>query len=162
MPRRSSCRCAQNAGQALRPEAEADEELKLLAIQGLQHSDPEQAVPMLEKFLQGTQSPRLKERALFVLAQSNSPQARQVLTDVAKGATNPDLQRNAIQYLGVHGYAARTARSSPRSTRASTDVDVKRQILRAFMVAGDRARMLAAATSETSPELRRKRCGSSA
>ena len=28
---------------------------------------------MLEKLLQGTQSPRLKERALFVLAQSYSP-----------------------------------------------------------------------------------------
>ena len=62
----------QSVGQPVRPEAEADEELKLLALQGLQHSDPDQAVPMLEKILQGPQSPRLKERALFVLAQSNS------------------------------------------------------------------------------------------
>ena len=30
--------------------------------------DPEQAVPMLEKILQGTASPQLKSRALFVLA----------------------------------------------------------------------------------------------
>jgi len=93
----------QNAGQAPRPEAESDEELKLLAIQGLQHSDPEQAVPMLEKILQGTASPQLKARALFVLAQSNSPRARTVLTTVAKGGSNPDVQRRAIQYLGVNG-----------------------------------------------------------
>ncbi len=58
----------QNAGQAPRPEAESDEELKLLAIQGLQQANPEQAVPMLEKIIKGTASPQLKARALFVLA----------------------------------------------------------------------------------------------
>ena len=66
----------QRAGQPVSPEVQADEELKLFAIQGLQHQDPEQAIPMLEKLLQGTSSPRLKERALFVLAQSNAPRAR--------------------------------------------------------------------------------------
>jgi HEAT repeats len=143
----------QSVGQAVRPEAESDEELKLLAIQGLQHSDPEQAIPMLEKILQGPQSPRLKERALFVLAQSNSPRARQVLAGVAKGAGNPDLQRRAIQYLGVNG--TRENRELLAEIYAATsDVDVKRRILRAFMVAGDRARVLAAATGEKMPELR--------
>jgi hypothetical protein len=143
----------QSVGQAVRPEAEADEELKLLALQGLQHSDPEQAVPMLEKILQGTQSPRMKERALFVLAQSNSPRARQVITAVARGTANPDLQRRAIQYLGVHG--SRENRDVlAQIYESSTDVDVKRRILRAFGVSGERARVLAAASSETVPELR--------
>ena len=63
------------------------EELKLLALQGLQHSDPEQAVPMIEKILQGPQSPRLKQRALFVLAQSNAPRAREVLANFARVCT---------------------------------------------------------------------------
>jgi HEAT repeat protein len=143
----------QSVGQAVRPEAEADEELKLLALQGLQHSDPEQAVPMLEKILQGTQSPRMKERALFVLAQSNSPRARQVLTTIARGGSNPDLQRQAIQYLGVHG--GRENRDLLAQIYASsTDVDVKRRILRAFGVSGEKARVLTAATTETTPELR--------
>ena len=143
----------QNAGQAPRPEAESDEELKLLAIQGLQHSDPEQAVPMLETFLRGNQSPRLKQRALFVLAQSNSPRAREVLTGIARGGSNPDLQSRAIQYLGVHG--SRDNRQVLAEIYGSaTDVGVKRQILRAFMVAGDRERVLAAATTEKTPELR--------
>ena len=131
----------QNAGQAPRPEAESDEELKLLAIQGLQHSDPEQAVPMLEKLLQGTASPQLKARALFVLAQSNSPRARQVLTAAAKGASNPDVQRRAIQYLGVHGSTENRAILA-EIYAGSSDVDIKRQILRSFMVAGDKARVL--------------------
>jgi HEAT repeat protein len=142
----------QSVGQPVRPEAEADEELKLLAIQGLQHSDPEQAIPMLEKILQGSQSPRLKERALFVLAQSNSARARQAITAVAKGG-NPDLQRRAIQYLGTNGTRENRELLAEIYT-ASSDVDVKRRILRAFMVAGDRARVLAAATTESAPELR--------
>lgn len=143
----------QSVGQPVRPETEADEELKLLALQGLQHSDPEQAVPMLEKILQSTQSPRMKERALFVLAQSNSPRARQVLTTVARGTSNPDLQRRAIQYLGVHG-GRENREILAQIYTSSTDVDVKRRILRAFGVSGERARVLAAATSESAPELR--------
>jgi HEAT repeat protein len=143
----------QSAGQPVRPEAEADEELKLLALQGLQHSDPEQAVPMLEKILQGQQSPRMKDRALFVLAQSNSPRARQVIANIARGNGNPDLQRRAIQYLGVHG--GRESRDLlAQIYQSSTDVDIKRRILRAFAISGERGRVLAAATSETVPELR--------
>jgi HEAT repeat protein len=143
----------QNAGQAPRPEQESDEELKLLAIQGLQHSDPEQAVPMLEKILSGNSSPQLKSRALFVLSQSNSPRARQVLTTVAKGGSNPDVQRRAIQYLGVNGTADNRAILADIYA-SSNDVDVKRAILRSFMVSGDKARMLSLAQTEKSPELR--------
>jgi outer membrane protein assembly factor BamD (BamD/ComL family) len=143
----------QSAGQPVRPEAEADEELKLLALQALQHSNPEQAVPMLEKILQGNQSPRMKDRALFVLAQSQSARARQVLADIARGGGNPDLQRRAIQYLGVHG-TRENRELLAQIYAASSDVDIKRRILRAFMVSGERARVLAAATSETSAELR--------
>ena len=143
----------QSAGQPVSPEAAGDEELKLLALQGLQHSDPEQAVPMIEKILQGPQSPRLKERALFVLAQSNSPRARQVLANIARGGGNPDLQLKAIQYLGVHG--GRENRDLlAQIYDSSQDVDIKRRILRSFAISGDRTRVLAAATSEATPALR--------
>lgn len=141
------------SGQAVRPEAQADEELKLLAIQSLQNSDPAQAIPMLQKLLQGAQSPRLKERALFVLAQSRSPEARKVMTDIARGNANPDLQRKAIQYLGING-STENRQLLADIYQSSTDSDVKRQILRAYMVSGDRARVLAAATGEKAPELR--------
>lgn len=142
----------QSSGQPVSPD-QGDEDLKLLALQGLQHSAPEQAVPMLEKILQGPNSPRLKERALFVLAQSQSPQARQILTNAARGASNPDLQRRAIQYLGIHG-GRENREVLAQIYGASSDIDIKRRILRAFAVSGERARVLAAATTETSSELR--------
>jgi hypothetical protein len=143
----------QRAGQPVSPEVQADEELKLFAIQGLQHQDPEQAIPMLEKLIQGTSSPRLKERALFVLSQSNAARARQVMTTVARGGSNPDLQMKAIQYIGMQGSQPNRQLLGEIYT-SSTDVDVKRQVLRAYMMAGDRERVLAAATGEKSPQLR--------
>ena len=58
---------------------------------------------MLAEAAPGHGSPRLKARALFVLAQSSSPKAREVLVNIAKGGSNPDLQMKAVQYLGIHG-----------------------------------------------------------
>jgi HEAT repeat protein len=142
-----------DAGQPVRPESQSDEELKLMALQGLQHSDPERAIPMLEGILKGTASPKLKGRALFVLAQSDSPRARTVLANVAKGNDLPDLQIRAIQYLGIHGGSENRALLSEIYT-ASNDVDIKRRVLRAFMVSGDKDRVMAAATGEKTPELR--------
>ena len=111
---------------------------------------------MLQKLLQGPQSPRLKERALFVLAQSSSPEARKVMTEIARGTgSNPDLQRKAIQYLGVAGNTE-NRQILADIYQSSTDVDVKRQILRAYMISGDRTRVLAAATGEKAPELRQE------
>src|SRR2546426_6281376 len=49
-----------STGQPVRPENETDEDLKVIAINGLQHTDPERAVPLLEKVLQGSGSPKLR------------------------------------------------------------------------------------------------------
>jgi HEAT repeat protein len=142
-----------NSGQPVRPESESDEELKVLAIAALQNSDEEQAVPMLEKLLEGTSSPRVKSRALFVLAQSDSPRAREVLRNIARGNSTPDLQNRAIDYLGTHG--GRESRATLGELYTSIpDVDVKRRILRAFMVAGEKDRLLSAAQGEQNAELR--------
>ena len=67
-----------DAGQPVNPAAESDEELKLMALNALPNTAPEEEIPMLQKVLQGTGSPRLKGQALFVLAQSSSPRAREV------------------------------------------------------------------------------------
>jgi TolA-binding protein len=143
----------QTAGQPVRPESVPDDELKLMALNSLMRADEQRAIPMIDKILRGTGAPRLKERALFVLAQNGTPQARQVVLDIAKGAANPDLQSKAVTYLGALG-GAETRQALPEIYKASTSVDVKRSILRAFMVAGDRARLLDAARTESSVDLR--------
>jgi hypothetical protein len=140
-------------GQAPSPEGQADEDLKLMAINALQHQDPDRAVPMLEKILAGNNTPKVKGRCLFVLAQIDTPAARQAIAKIARGEGHPDLQRRAIQYLGIHG--GRESRALLAEIyKSSSDVDVKRRILHAFMVSGERARLLTAAQSEAVPELR--------
>jgi hypothetical protein len=144
----------QRVGQPVTLDAAGDEELKLLALNALQFQSPEQALPMLRQLLASAQSIKLRERALFVLAQSRSPEARAALAEVAKQG-NPDLARKAIDYLGVHG-STENRELLAELYKSSTEVDVKRRILRAYMVSGDRARVLAAATGETVPELRKE------
>ena len=142
-----------NAGQPVRPQDQADEELKLMAIAALQNSAPEQAIPMLEKLLQGTGSPNLKERALFVLAQSSSAQAREILKGIAKGNSTPELQSRAITYLGMHGGAeSRAVLAEIYSSTA--DIDSKKRIIRALAMGGEKERVLAAARNEQNAELR--------
>jgi HEAT repeat protein len=146
----------QNIGQPSRPDEESDCDLKLLALNGLMNRKPEEAVPILEKLLQSSSPcPKLRSQALFVLAQSGSPEARQVLAQVARGEKNPDLQRKAISYLGLFG--GKESRQTLADIYASSnDVDAKRVILRSFMVAGERDRLVAAAKGEKDPELRRE------
>jgi HEAT repeat protein len=142
-----------STGQPASPETQADEDMRMMALNALQHQDPERAVPMLEKLLAGNNPPKVKARALFVLAQIDSPPARQVLAKVARGESHPDLQRRAIQYLGIHG--GRESRALLAEIyKSSSDVDVKRRILQSFMVSGERARLLEVAQGETAPELR--------
>jgi HEAT repeats/Tetratricopeptide repeat len=144
----------QQSGQAPRPENVADEDLKLMAINGLLNTDAERAIPMLEKLLQGPASRKLQERALFVLTQSNSPRAREIVVRIARGDAEPDLQRKAIQQLGVFG--GRESRQSLVEIYASSvDRSVKKAVLQAFLVAGEKDRVLEAARSEKDPELRR-------
>ena len=166
----------QRAGQPAHPESQSDDELKMLAIQGLMNSDPERAMPLLEKVLNGTGTPREKSKALFVIAQSGSPQAQTILVRFAKGQSNPDLQRKAIEYLGMFGGGVRGGveggveggvaggvgagghRGSVLAEiyASSKDESVKRTILRSYMVSGDKADLFAAAKSEKEVTLRRE------
>ena len=143
----------QAAGRPVSPETEEDEDVKLMALNSLMQSDPDRVGPILEKLLKGPASPKLKERALFVMSQGRSPKSREMLVAVAKEA-NPDLQMKAIHYLGIMG--GRENRQLLSEVYAgSNDVSVKRAILHSLMVSGDKERVLALAKEEKLPELRR-------
>ena len=85
----------------LPPQAEQDEELKLLALNSLMQQDESRALPIIQQILNSDKSEKLKARALFVLAQDQSPQAQALLGQVARGERNPALQRKAIEMLAI-------------------------------------------------------------
>src|SRR4029453_8264421 len=142
----------QASGQAVSPDTQNDEEIKLLAIVGLIQNDPDRVVPMIEKLLAGNSSPKLQENALFVLSQSRSTRAREIITNVARTG-NPGLQTRAIRYLGAMG-GPENRLLLDEIYRGATDTAIKRQILRGLNNSTDRARLLSLAKTETSPELR--------
>ena len=143
----------QSSGQPVSPEQETNEEIKLYALNGLVHSEPERALPLLEKTLATSTSPKLKERALYVLAQIQTPPARELLSKIAFGNGNPDLQRKAVQLIGEIR-SPDTSQKLSELYASSTDVELKRSILRAYAQSKDKDRLYALATSETDKSLR--------
>ena len=140
-------------GAAANPESISDEDLKLLALQSLMNSDPERAVPMLDKVIQGNYSPKLKDKALFVLSQSNSDKAQQILLSLAKANNDPGLQKRAIRYMGMSGNRNRGVLKEIYN--GTTDASVKKAVFQGWLMSGDKEDVLAVARTETSPELRR-------
>jgi hypothetical protein len=88
-----------------------------------------------------------------VLAQNHSQASRDLLAGIAKGGSNPDLQSKAIEYLGIYG-GHDNLQVLADIYKSSGDAQVKRTILNSFMVAGSRENLLAAAKSESNPELK--------
>lgn len=139
---------------AARVEAGDDEELKLYALDSLMHSEPERAVPILERFLAGNHSLRLKERALFVLGQSDTPRAREVLVETARRGTPPELRLKAIESLGVAGDDEDVAALS--SIWKDATPEMQRKILDAWMMADARPQVLELARTAADPAMRGK------
>ena len=133
----------------------SNDELKLMAINSALMSDPERGLPVIERFLKSNNSPRLKDRALFVLTQSSSPKAQQLLTDIAKGGSNPDLQMKAIRYIGMTG-SANAKQQMLEIYAASSDVEVKKNIIRSLLMASAKDKILELAKTEKQPELRKE------
>lgn len=136
------------------PENISDDEMKLYAVDALMHTDPDKAFPILEKLLQGNASPKVKDRALFVLTQNKSDKAQQLLLSIAKGSSQPELQAHAIRWIAVSGH--RNSQALREIYTASASNEVKKQILRSFIINGDKEGLLTIIKQESSPELRRE------
>ncbi len=121
----------QASGQSVSADAQSDDELKLLALRGLMQSDPESALPVIEKMLNGSSSVRVKDRALFVVSQSRSTQGTRADRGLRQGQRQPrsaaegdPLHRPDGRSRGVagagrglprHQRRARQARDHPRA-----------------------------------------------
>ena len=133
----------------------SDDELKLLALSGLMNADPDKAIPIIKNMLAGSPSPKLMDRAMFVLAQSGKPEARQVLVDIAKSNPNPEVQKHAIRNLGLFG-GPESQQTLVEIYSTSQSMEARKAVLQALMLSGDKSKVYEVATKETTPELRRE------
>jgi len=141
-------------GATANPGELSDEETKLLALNALMNSDPEKAVPVLDKVIHGNYSPKLKDKALFVLSQSSSDKAQQILLSLAKANNDPELQKRAIRYIGMNG-SSRNRGILKEIYNGTNDPSVKKAVFQGWLMSGDKEDALAVAKTEKSPELRK-------
>ncbi len=145
----------QATGQTAVTPRNGDEDLKLLALGGIMNADPDRALPILEQMLSSTQSDKVRDRALFVLAQSGSPKAREVLVRIARTGPDEDTQARAIRYIGMFG-GQDSRQALVDIYKASQSQKARKAVLNAFMLSGDRTALLEVARTEPSPALRRE------
>ncbi len=149
----------QASGKAPSPESESDDELKLMALNGLSQTDPGRAYPAIEKLLKGPASPALKKRAVYVLASNNAPEAQKLLEQIARGNSNPDLQLTAIRYMVGNKQFPNRSQALFEIYGATSDPTLKREILGALRSNGDSAHMLQIYRSEKDSDLKRQAIG---
>jgi hypothetical protein len=144
----------QAAGQPISADLQNDEELKLLALRGVMQTDPDKGLPIIEKMLAGGAAPRVRDRALFVLSQSRSPKARDIMIATAKNNANPELQLRAIRYLGFMGNEDRDL--LPGIYRTSADAAVKRAIVNTLFMQRNAKGLVDLARTESDPEKKKQ------
>ena len=132
----------------------SDEDLKILALNSLLNREPSTAIPLLRGILSGNQPISVKKRALFVLAQSKSPEADSILHDAALGKLDPQLQEEAIRSMAVF-QGKRANDTLAEVYRTTTDPKIKRSIISAMFITRDAPRMVEMAKSEKDLELKR-------
>jgi hypothetical protein len=133
-----------------------NEELKLYALDGLMQVDPEKAVPVLEKLLAGNSSPRIKERALFVLSQSDSPRAREILLRTAKTGQPIALRCEAVKTLGIAGEPDDIAALAAIARDTAAPPEVREAVVEAYLIADRPEELFAIAKSDPDPRIRAK------
>jgi HEAT repeat protein len=127
----------------------ADEELSLAALEGLMGQQPERALPIIKKVLAGSQTTLVKQRALFVLSQIDSPEAREILAQTAS-STDAAMRNEAIRSIGIGG--------DPKSLDAlqaiynSGSPEVKESVLQAWMIADHKKGVYEAALNARTEE----------
>ncbi len=94
---------------------------------------PERALPIIKKVLAGPQTKLVKQRALFVLSQIDSPEAREILVQTAR-SSDVAMRSEAIRSIGIGGDPK--ALDGLQAIYNAGSPDVKQEVLQAWMIAG--------------------------
>src|ERR1039458_877137 len=113
------------SGQPIQPQAEQDDDLKLLALNSRMKQDELHTVPEIQQILNGDLSETFKERALFVLAQGQSKQAQELLGQIAHRNSNAALQAKAAEMIASrHGNETASPSAATNSANRAITFDV--------------------------------------
>ena len=144
-------------GRPVPAEGEEDEDLKLYVLSGMMNNNPEKALPRVQQYLKGKQSLENKEKALFLLTQSELPQARQALLQIVRGSVHPELRAQAIKYVGMVAEEDRSLLSELNGLYSSSqDRKLRSAVIEAYGMAEHRSGLVDVIRSEKDRGLRQQ------
>ena len=123
--------------------------LKMAAMEALITAPPERALPIVDKVLTGNNSIELKERALFILSQMDTPESQTRLVAYARDSQG-ELQEEAIRMIGIGGDSE--ALAGLGDIYADGDADVREAVLEAYLIADDTDAVFAIAANASNEE----------
>jgi HEAT repeat protein len=129
-------------------------DIKILALNSMLNQDPAKAIPVLRGILNGNQPIGVKKHAIFVLAQSKSPEAQAILHDAVTGKMDPELQRQAIMMMALF-QGKRDDDTLAEVYHTTSDRQLKRSIISALFITQDAPHLVELARSEKDMELKR-------
>lgn len=110
--------------------------LRMTALEALITAPPARALPIVDKVLAGNHSAELKERALFILSQMETPESQSRLLAFANDGDG-ELQAEAIRMIGIGG--DKDAMAALGDIYRGGDADVREAVLEAYLIADDAA-----------------------
>ncbi len=135
------------------PDKYKDDELKLIALHGLMERNPDKGAAMIERMLASSGSPSFKEQALYLLADYETARSIEIISSIARGNSNPDLQLAAIRYLGIMEAKSSLALLD-EVYDTSKDLRIREEVVRAWYEAEMVSRLEKVAKSDSDPRLR--------
>jgi HEAT repeat protein len=139
LARRGDADCAAKVRvEADKPCSEESKDMKLAALNAVQNMDPEQALPLLRGVLSRRDncSADLRRKAVFLIADQNTPKAADILIDVVHSDPDQEVRREAVWWLSeVHGDRAVALLDS--IARSSQDEELRSKAIEALAEQGD-------------------------
>lgn len=128
-----------------------DADIRIQALDRLMVTDATRVIPILKQIVLASENAREASRALFVLAQSGQPEARQTVVQVAMLASEP-IRIAAVKELGRFG--GPDASQDLMRVYASSDLAVKMQVVTSLGERAERTALLQIAKSEKDPSVK--------
>ena len=128
-----------------------DADIRIQALDRLMVTDATRVIPILKQIVLASENAREASRALFVLAQSGQPEARQTVVQVAMLASEP-VRIAAVKELGRFG--GPDASQDLMRVYASSDLAVKMQVVMSLGERAERTALLQIAKSEKDPSVK--------
>ena len=138
-------------GAWLPEEYRPDADIRIQALDRLMVTDATRVIPILKQIVLASENAREASRALFVLAQSGQPEARQTVVQVAMLASEP-VRIAAVKELGRFG--GPDASQDLMRVYANSDLAVKMQVVTSLGERAERTALLQIAKSEKDPSVK--------